>query len=94
MKLNDFGPLQSDVWGNVSEWAMVAVTTTTLCFIVRTLNSQQEIQKMEAENQRHSQRQYLRSMLPVIPLLPGTSGASTLRDFTVIGKYKYTEIGK
>jgi hypothetical protein len=84
MKLNDFGPFHSDVWGNVSEWIMVAVTATTLYYIVKTLNSQQEVQKMEAENQRHSQRQYLRSMLPVVSLLPGTSSASSLRQFIFV----------
>lgn len=42
-------PFAADVWGTVSDWAMVVVTIVTAYFIWRTLNSQVAVQKAQSE---------------------------------------------
>ncbi|MDP9076163.1 MAG: hypothetical protein M3O71_01965 [Bacteroidota bacterium] len=36
-------PFLSDVWGTVSDWVMIAVTTITAIFLYKTLKSQKEV---------------------------------------------------
>ena len=47
--LNSFGPFESDVWGTVSDWAMVIVTTLTAIFIYRTFREQLKVTKDQGE---------------------------------------------
>lgn len=42
-------PHDSEVWGSVSDWAMVLVTAVTAYFIWKTLNSQMDVQKVQNE---------------------------------------------
>jgi len=46
-ELNNFGPFQSEVWGNVSDWLVFFATVGTGLLIWRTLNSQLKIQEFE-----------------------------------------------
>ncbi|MFI5159064.1 MAG: hypothetical protein ACHQF4_09375 [Sphingobacteriales bacterium] len=45
--INHFGPFASDVWGSVSEWAMVLVTIATAFLLLRTLR----VQRLTLEDQ-------------------------------------------
>jgi len=47
MHINNFGPFQADVWGTVSDWIMIGVTTGTAIFLYLTLKSQQKVQKLQ-----------------------------------------------
>jgi len=49
MDINNFGPFRFEVWGNVSDWAMVIVTAITGILILLTFRSQQKLQKLENE---------------------------------------------
>lgn len=48
-ELLDFTPLDPDVYGSFSDWAMVVVTAVTAYFIWKTLNSQMALQKDQSE---------------------------------------------
>ncbi|GAA4100427.1 hypothetical protein [Mucilaginibacter panaciglaebae] len=41
--------LPAEVWGTVSDWFMVAVTSVTAFYLYKTLRSQQEVQKTQNE---------------------------------------------
>lgn len=47
MDINNFGPFHFEVWGAVSDWIMVIVTTLTAIFLYYSLKSQRAVQKMQ-----------------------------------------------
>lgn len=47
MNVNNWGPFNAEVWGTVSDWAMVAVTALTAYFLVKTFSSQQKVQMLQ-----------------------------------------------
>jgi hypothetical protein len=47
MNINDFGPFSANVWGTVSDWIMVSVTTLTALFLIKTFKSQKKVQLMQ-----------------------------------------------
>ncbi|HEY4323107.1 MAG TPA: hypothetical protein VGN20_03955 [Mucilaginibacter sp.] len=49
LSLNSFVPFESDVWGTVSDWAMVIVTGITAIFIYRTFRAQLKVTKDQTE---------------------------------------------
>lgn len=49
MDINNFGPFNSEVWGNVSDYVMVIVTAVTGLLIFFTFRSQQELQRLQDE---------------------------------------------
>lgn len=59
MDVNDFGPFQADVWGNVGDWVMIIVTIVTAYYLYQTLNSQNEtmyLQKRITDIELHRHR--------------------------------------
>ena len=64
MEINHFGALNSEVWGNVSDWAMFVVTTVTGILVWRTLRSQTEVLKLQQTNSSIEIRKYLRDIRP------------------------------
>ncbi|MCX2479415.1 hypothetical protein OQY15_09965 [Pedobacter sp. MC2016-15] len=57
-------PFVSDVWGNMSEWAMVMVTCYTLYYLVETLKSQLEVQRLQAKITLIENEKYRRDSMP------------------------------
>lgn len=49
---NNFGPLNPNIWGNVSDWVMVTVTGVTGYLIWRTFRSQLEVTRIQQLNYR------------------------------------------
>lgn len=49
LSLNSFGPFQSDVWGTVSDWAIVVVTAITAIYIYRTFRAQLKVTTDQTE---------------------------------------------
>lgn len=49
MNVNDFGPFDPNIWGHVSEWLMVIVTSLTAFYLYKTLKSQLEVQQIQNE---------------------------------------------
>lgn len=49
MNINNFGPLNSEVWGTVSEWLMFIVTAASGFLIWQTLKSQNNLKFIEIE---------------------------------------------
>ncbi len=47
MDINNFGPFQAGVWGNLSDWVMIVVTTITGIYLILTFRSQQLLKKVE-----------------------------------------------
>jgi hypothetical protein len=56
MDINNFRLFNSEVWGNVSDYVMVLVTTATGLLILFTFQSQQELQRLQNEIYRLSIR--------------------------------------
>lgn len=65
MDINHFGPFSPEVWGSVSDWAYIVVTTTTLYFIYRTFRSQLEVQRMQLKITNIENERYRVESLPV-----------------------------
>jgi hypothetical protein len=68
MNINNFGPFLSDVWGTVSDWAMVAVTGTTLYYINKTFKSQYEVQKLQQQSTNIENEKFRIGVLPFFEL--------------------------
>jgi hypothetical protein len=73
MDVNNFEPFYAEVWGTVSDWLMLIVTTFTLYFLYKNLEAQKkalqtqiEVSEVEAKNHAITDKQYLRSILPII----------------------------
>jgi len=49
MNINNWVPFAAEVWGTVSDWAMVAVTALTAYFLVKTFRSQQKVQILQQD---------------------------------------------
>jgi hypothetical protein len=49
MNVNSLALLDASVWGTVSDWVMIAVTTGTLYFILRTFRSQLKVQQLQQQ---------------------------------------------
>jgi len=47
--INNFGPFEADVWGTVSDWALVIVTALTAIFIYRTFRAQLNVTEDQSE---------------------------------------------
>jgi len=69
MNINNFGPFSSDVWGTVSDWAMVIVTGSTLFYIIRTFKSQYEVQKLQQQSTNIENEKFRIHITPVFELL-------------------------
>jgi len=78
MNINNFGPFNADVWGSVSDWAMVAVTFYTLRYLRDTLKSQKDVQSLQQENTRIEQYKHRSSLKPTFAL-----DAVTFKDDTI-----------
>ncbi|WP_157280224.1 hypothetical protein [Pedobacter borealis] len=52
MNINNFGPFNSDTWGNVSDWTMVVVTFFTFIYLVRTFSAQRRSITIQDETLR------------------------------------------
>jgi len=52
LDLNNFGPFRADVWGTVSDWIIVLISTFTLFFLYHTLKSQRKATESQAEATR------------------------------------------
>ncbi|WDF57210.1 hypothetical protein [Mucilaginibacter sp. KACC 22063] len=65
MNINHFGPFSPDVWGSVSDWVYIIVTTATLYFIYRTFRSQLEVQRMQLRITDIENERYRQETLPV-----------------------------
>lgn len=66
----DFGqlweyPFRSDVWGSVSDWAMITVTALTAFFLWRTLKSQIDIQTLQTKLFGIEKERFRSEILPV-----------------------------
>jgi len=66
--LSKYFPLDSAVWGTVSDWVMVIVTFFTAIYLYRTLQAQLKITKIE-------ELRYRKSIMPVfdVNIAPNTS---------------------
>jgi hypothetical protein len=56
----------ADVWGTVSDWVMVGVTAITASYLYRTLKSQQEVQKTQAELYKIESIRFKESIKPTL----------------------------
>lgn len=65
MDINHFGSLLPEVWGTVSDWVYIVVTTATLYFIYRTFRSQIEVQRMQLKMTSIENERYRVESLPV-----------------------------
>ncbi|WP_158795882.1 hypothetical protein [Pedobacter sp. L105] len=68
MDINNFGPFASDVWGTISDWAMVIVTTLTAYYLWKTLKSQLVVQESQVKVTRIESERYRRESLPLFKL--------------------------
>jgi len=71
MDINNFGPVNAEVWGTVSDWVMVGVTGLTAFFLWKTLKSQLKVQEAQLkitqiENQRFIMDQKLQFDIDII----------------------------
>lgn len=66
--INNFGPFQPDVWGTVSDWAMVGVTFFTLRYLIKTLRSQLEVQTIQQDLAKIENYRYKISIQPYFEL--------------------------
>ena len=48
--INNFTPFQADVWGTVSDWVMIVVTTVTAFAIWFTFREQKEVTKLQLKS--------------------------------------------
>ncbi|GEM_PF-2814130 len=64
MDINNFGIFHSEVWGTVSDWVMVVVTTLTAIFLYFSLKSQRQVQKMQQSLTIIEQNNYLHKIRP------------------------------
>lgn len=69
MDINNFGPFDSDVWGTVSDWFVAIVTAVSIYFLRRTLNSQNETQKLQSSVTNLEFQRYRQSIMPKWGLL-------------------------
>lgn len=56
MDINNFGPFRSDVWGTVSDWALVLFTMGTITGVFLTYRSQQRLFNLERFKLREASR--------------------------------------
>lgn len=65
MDINHFGPFSPEVWGSVSDWIYIIVTTATLYFIYRTFRSQLQVQQMQLKITTIENERYRLENLPI-----------------------------
>ncbi|MGZ3758114.1 MAG: hypothetical protein ACXVAY_06940 [Mucilaginibacter sp.] len=65
MNINHFGPFAPEVWGSVSDWVYIIVTTATLYFIYRTFMAQLEVQRMQLKITNIENEWYRKESLPI-----------------------------
>jgi hypothetical protein len=56
----------ADVWGTVSDWIMIGVTTTTAIFLYRTLRSQREVQQAQNKLLKIEQLRLRQQFKPIL----------------------------
>jgi len=88
MAINNFGPFNAEVWGTVSDWVVVAVTTTTAFFIYRTFRSQISVQRnqqyiTDIEGERFRIEYKPKLQLGVQEVINKTEGASVKSNIRV-----------
>jgi hypothetical protein len=66
--VNDFGPLQAEVWGTVSDSAMILVTIVTAYYLYQTLQSQKIVQEAQSRITIIGNERYRNEHLPVFKL--------------------------
>lgn len=62
-----------EIWGTVSDWVMVSVTSVTAFYLYKTLKSQQEVQKTQAELYKIESIRFKESIKPILNY-SGTTG--------------------
>jgi hypothetical protein len=67
----------SDVWGTVSDWVMVGVTSLTAFYLYKTLKSQQEVQRTQNELYRIESIRFAESIKPKLNYSASTSMVKT-----------------
>ncbi|MCX2473550.1 hypothetical protein OQZ33_04315 [Pedobacter sp. MC2016-05] len=79
MNINNFGPFYSPVWGTVSDWTMVIVTTLTVIYLIKTfkaqsksikiqdktLESQLQVQTIQSEQFKLEKRKHAYYTMPI-----------------------------
>ncbi|BAU55257.1 hypothetical protein [Mucilaginibacter gotjawali] len=66
LDINNFGSFSSEVWGTVSEWAMVGVTSLTAFYLFKTLKSQQDVQRTQNELFKIESLRFKESIKPIL----------------------------
>jgi len=59
-------PFPSDVWGTVSDWVMVSVTSLTALYLFKTLKSQQDVQRTQNELFKIESLRFKESIKPIL----------------------------
>lgn len=62
-------PFRSEVWGTAADWTMVVVTAVTLWYLVKTLRSQLQVQKLQQKSTAIQNSIYLKDFRPSLKLL-------------------------
>lgn len=62
----------ADVWGHVSDWAMVVIAFFTAVLLLRTLRSQKDVQKTQNELYRIESIRFKESIKPILKYIGST----------------------
>jgi hypothetical protein len=63
--INNFGPFNADVWGNVTDWLIFALTALTARYLYKTLQSQLEVQKQQEKSTAIENERFRFEHMPV-----------------------------
>lgn len=58
MDINNFGPFNSGVWGTMSDWVTILVTSVTAYYLYRTLQSQKNLNILQEKAVNIEQERY------------------------------------
>ncbi|MEJ2905077.1 hypothetical protein WAE58_21710 [Pedobacter panaciterrae] len=89
MDINNFGQFNAEVWGNVSDWAMIAVTLLTAVFLWFTLRSQTKVQDLQAKLTAIEQFKHRRLLFPRFTLEGETNQSEIGEEIRIIVKFKF-----
>jgi hypothetical protein len=70
----------ANIWGTVSDWCMVAVTTTTAYYLYKTLQSQKDVQKTQAKLYEIESVRFRESIKPKLRYTLYTGDTGTFVD--------------